>query len=123
MRTYRVSQLFSVCPFSYELSLNQRFDFDLPAGKSVHGPVVLIETVVTLYPRNDFLFVVVQSQISEISSGRPLQQCVEVVPRLVGVMVSQSFTGQRAVLETLKQLEVMFDSVQCAYPYMYSTIV
>jgi len=118
MQTYRVSQLFSMRPFSYELSLDQRFDFDLPAGKPVHRAVVLIETVVTLYPRNDFLFVIVQSQISEISSGRPLQQCVEVVPRLVGVMVSQSFPGQRAVLETLKQLEVMFDSAQWAYPYV-----
>lgn len=116
MRTYRVSQLFGVRPFSYELSFDQRFDFDLPAGKPVHRPVILIKTVVTLYPRNDFLFVIVQSQISEISSGRSLQQCVEVVPRLVGVMVSQSFAGQRAVLKTLKHLEVMFDSVQCAYP-------
>lgn len=105
-------------PFSYELSLDQRFDFNLPTGKPVQGPIVLVETVVTLYPWNDFLFVIVQSQISEISSGRPLQQRVEVVPRLVGVMVSQSFAGQRAVLETLKQLEVMFDSVQCAYTYV-----
>lgn len=100
LRTYGVSQLFSMCPFSYELSLDQRFDFDLPAGKPVHGPVVLVETVVALYPRNNLLFVIVQPQVSEISSGRPLQQCVEMVPRLVGIMISQSFAGQRAILET-----------------------
>jgi len=102
IQTYGVSQLFGMCSFSYELSLDQRFDFDLPAGKPVHWLIILIETVVALYPRNDLLFVIVQPQISEISSGRPLQQCVEVVPRLVGIMISQSFTGQRAILETKK---------------------
>lgn len=99
-RTYSVSQLFGVRPFSDELSFDQRFDFDLPAGKPVHGPVVLVEPVVALYPRNDLLFVVVQPQVSEIASGRPLQQGVEVIPRLVGVVISQSFAGQRAILET-----------------------
>jgi hypothetical protein len=53
-----------------------------------------------LYPWYDLLFVIVQAQVSEISSRRSLQQCVEVVPRLVGVMISQSFAGQRAVFET-----------------------
>jgi len=59
--------------FSYELSLDQCFDFYLPAGKPVHGSVVFVETVIALYPWYDLLFVIVQAQISEIPSRRPLQ--------------------------------------------------